>query len=168
MRGFVISLDLMLAFGVILSILYILTQPQQLQDSKYSIASDALAIMDKLGFGADASTMNDTLNLILPYESYSFQLIDFGDMRPAKFCSTDSDCPSTYPNCTYYICSNTTINILSGEYEVYAREADKLCSQTMISAGACKPDGDSSQRLVTLLDNDKVIHYCIARLEVAR
>ena len=167
-RGFVISMDLMVAVGVVLVMLVMLTELSPYKWNRYSYTSDAIFVLEQQGVKNESAFMTSKLASVLPSESYNFTLVDFGSLTPLDFCSSNADCPPAYPVCIFYLCAKTGVNIQTGEYVAYSSEPLRYCSQQMISERSCKPDGDMSQRMyVELGDDDIVDNFYIMRLEVA-
>lgn len=167
-RGFAISMDLMLALGVLLIMIALLTEFTPYKWNRYSYVSDAVSIIEHWGVLDTPSFMEAELSSIIPFESYNFTIIDFGHLTPLTFCSSDAECNPAYPKCIFYLCGKNKMNIEAGEYQQYSSEPLKYCSIDMISTGACKPDGTMSQRIILQLGSDDLIdNFYIIRLEVA-
>ena len=167
-KGFVISMDLLMAIGVVLVMILMLTSFSPYEWGIYSYVSDAVTIIEHRGVSSNPALMQAELEAILPYDSYNFTLIDFGPMSPLSFCKYDSDCNATYSKCIFYICGDYSMNIKTGEYQEYSADPSRYCSPAMIADGSCKPEGDLSQRIYVETGSDDLVdNFYIIRLEVA-
>lgn len=170
LKAFVISMDLALAIGVLFIAFVTLFDLSVYSSSKYSYSADAIAVMDQLGLNDNFVKVNRTLYTVLSHDSVNFTMDDFGPMVPDMMeCTNNTDCTDPlYPSCLFYMCGNHTMNIQTGQYVVYSQGAAQLCTQQEISEGVCKPRGDISHRMIVLTDGDRITHFMIATLEVAR
>ena len=168
-RGFVLSMDLMVAIGVVLFMIVMLAELMPYSWNRYSYVSDALSIIQHKGVVNDTAYMASELGAVLPYEHYNFTLIDFGPLMPITLCSSDADCVPAYPQCVFSLCGKPSVNVQTGAYADYSSDPTRYCSSEMISKGSCKPEGDMARRIaVDVGDDDLVDHFFILRLEVAR
>jgi hypothetical protein len=167
-KGFIISMDLIISISLVMIMVVMLVEATPYEWNKYSYVSDALTVLTKRGISSSSVDMQAKIEAILPYESFNFTIVDFGPMAPLKICSDDSDCNSTYSSCIFYVCGNHSMNIETGDYQEYSTNPFSYCSINMITAGSCKPEGDTSQRLyVELGDDDLIDNFYIIRMEVA-